>query len=488
MSGNDGSHNQRFKAEAEEFYVEMINDLAERCLKEKCGIFDNEDVPEQTLNVIEGVKENIRTAFNDAIATLQVGEDDRRQELQNKLFGKFRPVSSSNGIPREWEQNEEARILDQRIPRWKQKLTQDPRVVEVNSERAREVRVERDTTFRQIINNAMNAMNAMVVLNSVYVSLTSFTAPFVKNVVKQVFFNWGPWDDNHTQLWQEYQGTTQVDGWYNNYPNEEFAHKTDGSLSTTRALFDWINKMFLPTTVNISMENVCPYSLYVEWAKSADGKNPPHRTPDFFKEIARDTFFRWLSAPWQSKTDSVMMVASNTIAAFIEEVTSKEWCERYLLLRLDNLAYTALSSRDEILRADLDFTINFADPHVFGIYMLCDLRCKTGEEDIFIEAIPAPSGMVKVVREESRGQSYRRIVGIAEASNNMRCRWARTGWITEAAKGLIALKNRFLEEDLTNDETSSQPMNWSGNNTGNGGASESRRDSAAYSSKAQRAS
>ena len=284
------------------------------------------------------------------------------------------------------------------------------------------------------------------------------------------------------------QKTTQGDGWYNNFPNEEFAHKTDGSLSTTRALFDWINKMFLPTKVNISMENVCPYSLYEEWAMSADGKNPPHRTPDFFKEIARDTFFRWLSAPVQSKTDSVMMVASNTIAAFIEEVTSKKWRERYLLLRLDNLAYTALSSRDEILRADLDFTINVENPHVFGIYMLCDLRCETGKEDIFIEAIPAPSGMVKVVPEESRGQSYRRIVGIAEASNNMRCRWARTGWITEAAKGLIALKNRFLEEDLTNDETSSQPMNWSDNNTGNGGASESRRNSAAYSSKVQRAS
>ena len=57
MSGNDGSHNQRFHAEAEEFYVEMINDLAERYLKEKCSIFDNEDiVPEQTLNVIEASK------------------------------------------------------------------------------------------------------------------------------------------------------------------------------------------------------------------------------------------------------------------------------------------------------------------------------------------------------------------------------------------------------------------------------------------------
>ena len=131
--------------------------------------------------------------------------------------------------------------------------------------------------------------------------------------------------------------------------------------------------MFLPTTVNISMENVCPYSLYVEWAKSADGKNPPHRTPDFFKEIARDTFFRWLSAPWQSK-DSVMMVASNTIAAFIEEVTSKEWRERYLLLRLDNLAYTALSSRDEILRADLDFTINFSGSMRFLVFTTSDVK------------------------------------------------------------------------------------------------------------------
>ena len=130
-----------------------------------------------------------------------------------------------------WEQNNFGH------PTWKQKLTQDPRVVEVNSERAREARVERDTTFRQIINNAMNAMNAMVVLSSVYVSLTSFTAPFVKNVVKQVFFNWGPWDDNHTQLWQEYQETTQKDGWYNNYPNEEFAHKT-----IWRSF--WINKCF----------------------------------------------------------------------------------------------------------------------------------------------------------------------------------------------------------------------------------------------------
>ena len=153
--------------------------------------------------------------------------------------------------------------------------------------------------------------------------------------------------------------------------------------------------------------------------------------------------------------------------------------EKYLLLRLDNSAYTILSSRDEILRADLDFTINVENPHVFGIYMLCDLQCATGEKDIFIEAIPAPSGMVKVVPEESRGQSYRRIVSIAEASNNMRRRWARTGWITEAAKGLIALNTKFLEEDLTISETSSHAMDWNGNggpsgsrnNNGNGGPS-----------------
>ena len=35
-----------------------------------------------------------------------------------------------------------------------------------------------------------------------------------------------------------------------------------------------------------------------------------------------------------------MMVASNTIEAFIEEVTSERWREKYLLLRLDHSAYT----------------------------------------------------------------------------------------------------------------------------------------------------
>ena len=95
-----------------------------------------------------------------------------------------------------------------------------------------------------------------------------------------------------------------------------------------------------------------------------------------------------------------------------------------LLLRLDNLAYTALSSRDEILRADLDFTINFSGS-AFLVFTCSATSDVKRAKDIFIEAIPAPSGMVKVVREESRGQSYRRkTVGIAEASNNMRCRWA----------------------------------------------------------------
>ena len=80
--------------------------------------------------------------------------------------------------------------------------------------------------------------------------------------------------------------------------------------------------------------------------------------------------------------------------------------------------------------------------------------------------------MVKVVPEESRGQSYRRIVSIAEASNNMRRRWARTGWITEAAKGLIALNTKFLEEDSTSPETPTPAMDFmdSENNNGNGGA------------------
>ena len=120
MSGNVGSHNQRFNAEAEEFSLEMIYEMAERYLKEKCGIFDNEEfaVPKQTLDVIENVKEKIRTAFNDAIATLQVGEGDRREQLQDKLFGKFCPVSSSNEIPRAWEQDEEERIIRSRKLRW----------------------------------------------------------------------------------------------------------------------------------------------------------------------------------------------------------------------------------------------------------------------------------------------------------------------------------------------------------------------------------
>lgn len=139
---------------------------------------------------------------------------------------------------------------------------------------------------------------------------------------------------------------------------------------------------------------------------------------------------------------------------------------------MENSAYTQLSSRDEIVRADHDFIM--ADPnksHVFGIYMLCDLKEETGKNDILIEAIPAPSGMVKVVKEDWRGQSHRRIVGIAEASNNMRCRWARTGWITEVSKGLIGLQNEILDEDLTSDEEETLTMTFSGNNTGNGGSS-----------------
>ena len=129
------------------------------------------------------------------------------------------------------------------------------------------------------------------------------------------------------------------------------------------------------------------------------------------------------------------------------------WTKKYMLLRLENSAYTQLSSRTAIVRADPDFVMqNPEHPHVFGIYMLCDLNEAMGKNDILIEAIPAPSGMVKVVKEGLRGQSYRRIVAIAEAINNMRCRWARTGWITEVSMGLIGLQTSILEEDLIPDD------------------------------------
>ena len=55
------------------------------------------------------------------------------------------------------------------------------------------------------------------------------------------------------------------------------------------------------------------YSLCMsgQRARMERTRRTEHQTSS--REIARDTFFRWLSAPWQSKTDSVMMVASNTL-------------------------------------------------------------------------------------------------------------------------------------------------------------------------------
>lgn len=449
MSG-DQNHKERFNEAAEQFSLDAIDDMIERHIKEKCGIFDSGmfNVPQNTSAVIANAQREIRATLNRATRDLQAEEDARRLQQQRSLLERFLPVSAGDGKTREWNMGERERILEKRISTWKTKLMGDPREVEADFARAQaEMKSRFEFAKREITEAGGN-------LDLVYVSMASFTAPFVDKIVEQMFFNWGPWDDKHTWLWNELFEMLEGMGndWYKEFPNSDFAKKDfDGSPSTTLALFQWIIKMFLPPGVNISMENVCPYLLFKEWTNKET--TPPHREPDLFMRIARDTFRRWLLSPEKSKTDSAMMIASNTIKAFLAEVMDEFWTKKYILLRLENSAYTQLSSRTAIVRADPDFVMQDPEhPHVFGIYMLCDLNEATGKNDILIEAIPAPSGMVKVVKEGLRGQSYRRIVAIAEAINNMRRRWARTGWITEVSRGLIGLQSLILEEDLIPDD------------------------------------
>ena len=451
MSG-DQNHNERFNEAFDEFSSGVFDELVERHIKEKSGIFDSDvlNVPPNTLAVIENAQQEIRETLNKASQDLQAREDNRRLRQQSSLLELFLPVSANDGKTRDWNMGEQDQILGQRISTWKEKLVGDPRKVVPNFERAQTETKSRFKFAEKVITEEGGN------LELVHVSMTSFTAPFVKNVVKQVFFNWGPWDDMHTFLWNndlvQMLESLGDNLWYENFPNSDFAKKgSDGSPSTTLALFQWIIKMFLPPDVNFSMENVCPYLLLKEWTNKET--RPPHREPDLFMPIARDTFFRWLSSPEESKTNSAMMIASNTIKAFLTEVMDNRWTNKYILLRLENSAFRKLSSRTATVQADSDFLMeNPEKPHVFGIYMLCDLDEATGKNDILIEAIPAPSGLVKVVKEGLRGQSYRRIVGIAEASNNMRRRRARTGWISELSFGLIGLRNLILEEDLIPDD------------------------------------
>ena len=452
MSG-DQNHNERFNEAADKFSSGVIDEMVERYIKEKSGIFDSDvlNVPPNTLAVIENAQQEIRKTLNKAIQDLQAGEDIRRLQQQSSLLELFLPVSANDGKTRAWNMGERDQILghEQRISTWKEKLVGDPRKVVPDFERAQRETKSRFEFAKKVITEAGGN------LELVHVSMTSFSALFVKEIVVQMFFNWGPWDDMHTFLWNNdlfQMLESSGDNWYEKFPNSDFAKKgSDGSPSTTLALFQWIIKMFLPPDVNFSMEDVCPYLLLKEWTNKET--RPPHREPDLFMPIARDTFQRWLSSPEESKTNSAMMIASNTIKAFLAEVMDKRWTDKYILLRLENSAFRKLSSRTATVQADSDFLVkNPENPHVFGIYMLCDLDEATGKNDILIEAIPAPSGLVKVVKEGLRGQSYRRIVGIAEASNNMRRRRARTDWITELSFGLIGLRNLILEEDLIPDD------------------------------------
>ena len=449
MSG-DQNHNEKFNEAADKFSSDVLDEMVERDIKEKSGIFDSDvfNVPHNTSAVIKNAQQEIRKTINEAIQDLRAGEGSRRLQQSSSLLELFLPVSADDGKTRDWNMGERDQILGQRISTWKEKLVGDPRKVVPDFERAQTEMKSRFEFAEKAITEAGGN------LELVHVSMTSFSAPFVEEIVVQMFFNWGTWDDMHTFLWNDlFQMLESLgDNWYEKFPNSDFAKKSsDGSPSTTLALFQWIIKMFLPPDVNFSMEDVCPYLLLKEWTNKET--RPPHREPDLFMPIARDTFQRWLSSPEKSKTDSVMMIASNTIKAFLAEVMDNRWTNKYILLRLENSAFRKLSSRTATVQADSDFLMeNPEKPHVFGIYMLCDLDEAMGKNDILIEAIPAPSGLVKVVKEGLRGQSYRRIVGIAEASNNMRRRRARTGWVTELSFGLIGLQNLILEEDLIPDD------------------------------------
>lgn len=88
MSG-DQNHKKRFNEAAEQFSLDAIDDMIERYIKEKCGIFDSGmfNVPENMSAVIANAQREIRATLNKTTRDLQAEEDARRlqqQTLQKK--------------------------------------------------------------------------------------------------------------------------------------------------------------------------------------------------------------------------------------------------------------------------------------------------------------------------------------------------------------------------------------------------------------------
>lgn len=471
---SDLNFSEDFAKGVEEFHLDEMRDLIESYFRAKHAVYSRNDEDEivKVLKRASGqVHGKLLSALGECASMFRLNEEEedegesakkRRKKRQEEIVDVdlFYAVESK-GKRREWKANEQEQFKS-RIGVWKERFSEDYRIefnkadVEAYAKELTEKRVE----FARDL-----AKEANVDEKFVFLSLPTFTAAFLLQVSKIVFLNWFPHDDLHTVRLSKWDEISENEKWHEQYPNAEFAYKTESQRSTTRAIFDDFALLSVAKGEILRFENVCFASIYEQWAKNELAKEnmddnderknkvekPPFEEPDFFEKIAGFTFSLLLD-PDRVKFlgRSIMLLANSTIWTFIDEVTEGNVSKKkYTLLRLNPDAHTEYSAITSILHKDTDFiSVDPDKPMVVGVYMLCDNEEKSGKNDILVEAIPAPSSMVNKTDENFRGQSRRRTTGVLETGNFIRMRPSYTGWINPAAKGLVGNQSQITQEDL----------------------------------------
>ena len=400
-------------------------------------------------------------------AKLKEREEAEREKVQRSLFEDFVPVDQNCDFLLETEEESEEnkvlrtnreKLLKDRLEVWLNKFAQDPKIAEVDRDFAKKAIKER-------LAFAVKEYKGEDVLDF-KISFESLSADLLLNATTTTILNWFRPNDHNTVAFSEdhmcdLQSLLSVvdkKDFEEEYTCENVALRKvmgdeDGPVqeSTTLSVYKASLRMFDGENVVDRIVNACPVNGTKPDPDQKEGEDREKAkkkekcvAPYKFAENADFYCDQLLNTPSKYQTDNIKVCAGDTIESFTKRV--HEHKENYALFRLHPRAYRRVND-NKVTVADTDFSEQ-GDTSKFGLYLLAKIGDnETGENDILVEALPAPSHLTKQVEQNRRGQSLRRYVAISIAYNACRRRPGYTNEYSPLAMEILACKNIVMPDD-----------------------------------------
>jgi len=416
--------------------------------------------------IVDEMVEAVKRMVEEKCARLKEREEEEREKVQRSLFEDFVPVDQNCDFLLETEEESEEnkvlrtereQLLKSRLEVWLNKFAHDPKIAEVDSDFAKKAIKER-------LAFAVEEYEGEGV-SDFKISFESLSADLLPNATTTTILNWFRHNDHNTVEFSDHMCDLQsllkivdTEDFEEKYTCENVALRKvmgdeDGPVqeSTTLSVYKATSRMFDGENVVDRILNACPVNGTKPDPDQKEGEDREKAkkkgkcvAPYKFAENADFYCDQFLNTPSKYQTDNIKVCAGDTIESFTKCVHEHE--KKYALFRLHPRAYRRVNDND-VTVADTDFSEQ-GDRSKFGLYLLAKIGDnETGENDILVKALPAPSHLTKQVEQNRRGQSLRRYVAISIAYNACRRRPGYTNEYSPLAMEVLACKNIVMPDD-----------------------------------------